>query len=223
MVDGDGTYSADSAKLLYESYLCNPCDTITGVRDFSEIRNHRPFHVFGTKFFSSLVSAVVGGSESDVFSGLRLFSRRFYKLVPVLARGFDLEIELTFHAYDKGFSTRNVDIPYYERVLGGVSKLRTIRDGTIILFTLMRLVRDFKPFIFFLCFAIFFSILGLVAGYFPVRAYVETGYVNRVPLAILAASLQMISVVLLVAGIILESGLRCHRERFEIEMRNFIA
>ncbi len=39
----------------------------------------------------------------DLFSGLRLFSKRFYKNVPILFRGFELETELTVQAVEKGF------------------------------------------------------------------------------------------------------------------------
>ncbi|MBB5030481.1 glycosyltransferase family 2 protein [Prosthecobacter vanneervenii] len=220
MVDGDGSYPAAGGKLLYERYCESPVDMITGVRQ-TEQDVFRPGHQWGTSLFASFVKAVFGHQPGDVFSGLRLFSRRFYMNAPVLSRGFELEIELTIQAIDKGFSTVDLPIPFGDRAEGTSSKLKTFRDGTRILRVLLVLFRDYRPMRFFGLIAACGFLLGALAGALPVYEFIQTAYVSRVPMAILAASIMVISTVVLLVGLILESNLRHHREMYHIRLRGF--
>ncbi len=112
MVDGDGSYPADGARLLVEQYLREPVDMITGIRSAQQATQvFRPLHQWGMSIFASVLNSVFRFKPLDLFSGLRLFSRRFYKHVPVLSRGFELEIELTIQAVDKGFAQTEIPGP----------------------------------------------------------------------------------------------------------------
>lgn len=220
MTDGDGSYPAKGARILYEEYLRAPTDMITGIRcagEGSEV--FRPMHQFGMSVFATMLNAVFGQRFGDLFSGLRLFSPRFHRHVPVLSGGFELELELTLQAVDKGFSTRDVPTPFRERAEGSVSKLRTFRDGWRILRFLLLLFRDFKPLACFGSVAAFVFALGLLAGSVPVVEFARTGMVGHFPLAILAASLVNVALMLLLVGVLLQSSLRYHREAYQIELR----
>lgn len=220
MVDGDGSYPASGGLLLYQRYLQSSADMITGVRQTQQ-DVFRPGHQFGTSMFAKFVKAVFGQQPGDVFSGLRLFSRRFYMNAPVLSRGFELEIELTIQAIDKGFTTVDVPIPFGDRAEGTASKLKTFRDGARILRVLLVLFRDYRPMRFFGLIAACGFVLGGLAGILPVWEYIETAYVKRVPMAVLAASIVVISSIVLLVGLILESNLRHHRENYHIRLRRF--
>ena len=152
----------------------------------------------------------------DLFSGLRLFSKRFYKNVPLLFRGFELETELTVQAVEKGFRLAEVAVPFRERALGSASKLRTVHDGVRILRLLFVLSRDYRPLVFFGVIALAFFVAGLAAGSLPVYEYYQTRLVGRFPLAILAAGLMNLSLFTLLTGVMLESGLRHRRESYQI-------
>jgi len=178
-------------------------------------------HQAGTQLFAICTGIVFGYRPADVFSGLRLFSRRFYRNVPILSSGFELEMELTIQAVDKGFSYSETEIPFQERGEGTQSKLRTFHDGTRILRALLLLFRDFKPLYFFGSLAAFFFVLGLAAGIPPIADYIETGMVGRFPLAILAAALMNISIFTFLTGLVSETNLRYHREAFQTRVRNF--
>ncbi len=223
MVDGDGSYPARGAQLLFSQYEVHPDDLITGIRCAVQEKStaFRPMHQFGTYLFAICTSIVFGYLPGDVFSGLRLFSRRFYKNVPILSSGFELEMELTIQAVDKGFSYSEVEIPFRERAEGTSSKLSTVRDGYKILRALLLLFRDYKPLYFFGAIALFFFILGLCAGTPPVYEYTQTQMVERFPLAILAAALINISIFTFLTGLVSETNLRYHREAFQIRLRNF--
>jgi glycosyltransferase involved in cell wall biosynthesis len=220
MVDGDGSYGADGARLLFEAYSKAPVDMLTGIRE-APGRTFRPLHQLGGEVFSLAIKLAFGYRPRDVFSGLRLFSKRFYKNVPIVYRGFELETELTIQAVDKGFTMSEVPIPFRERVEGSSSKLRTVSDGIRILRLLLVLFRDYKPFVFFGIVSGLFFCAGLAAGFLPVREYFLTRMVGRFPLAILAAALMNLSAFSALIGLVLESGLRQRREAYQVELRKF--
>jgi glycosyltransferase involved in cell wall biosynthesis len=222
MVDGDGSYPAEAARILFSAYMERPADMITGVRCAAEEKGaFRALHQFGMSLFATALRIVFNQRVSDLFSGLRLFSRRFYKNVPVLSGGFELEIELTLQAIDKGFSSRDVLTPFRCRAEGSVSKLKTFRDGWRILRFLLLVFRDYKPFACFGTLSVIAFILGSAAGSLPIYEYFTTGFVGRFPLAVLAASLMNVALMLMLVGVLLQCSLRYHREAYQIQVRKF--
>ncbi len=225
MVDGDGSYPAEGARRLLDEYVRAPTDMVTGVRtaDADAAAAFRPFHRFGAVAFAWVFRVVFRYEPGDLFSGLRLFSKRFYKNVPILFRGFELETELTVQAVEKGFRLSEVSVPFRERAPGSASKLRTVRDGVRILRLLVVLSRDYRPLVFFGIVALLFFVAGLAAGSLPVYEYYQTRLVGRFPLAILAAGLMNLSLFTLLTGVMLESGLRHRRESYQVALRNYKA
>ena len=224
MVDGDGSYPAEGARLLVQEYLREPVDMITGIRSAQNATQvFRPMHQWGMSIFAAVLNFVFRFEPRDLFSGLRLFSRRFYQHVPVLSRGFELEIELTIQAVDKGFSMTEIPVPFSSRTNGSGSKLKTVRDGLRILRLLVVLFRDYRPFTFFGTLSVILAAAGLTAGSAPIIEYFHTGLVNRLPLAVLAASLMTLSILIGLVGLLLEANLRYHREAYHIQIRKFRA
>lgn len=221
MVDGDGSYPAEGAIQLLETWRRDPADMVTGIRRAADgERAFRRFHRFGSSAFGAAFRLVFHYAPGDLFSGLRLFTRRFYKNVPLLFRGFELETELTVQAVDKGFRLAEVEVPFGARATGSVSKLRTVRDGLRILRLLLVLFRDYRPLAFFGAIALAFFGAGLLAGSLPVYEYYRTGMVGRFPLAILAAGLMNLSLFTLLTGVMLQSSLRHRRESYQVALRN---
>ena len=220
MVDGDGSYPAEGARLLLESYAQAPVDMVTGIRSPNDNgASLKQLHQAGQRAFEAALWLAFGFKSQDLFSGLRLFSRRFCQNVPILSRGFELELEFTIQAIDKGFSMTEIRTPFQQRAAGSFSKLRTIRDGARILRFMFVLLRDYRPAYFFGVISASFGAAGLLAGSMPIVDYVRTGLVARFPLAILAASLMVIAFFSLQTGIVLESSLRASREAFQLRMR----
>ncbi len=222
MLDGDGSYPAEGGQLLVEQYLREPVDMITGIRSAQKADQvFRPMHQWGMSIFALVLKSVFRFRPLDLFSGLRLFSRRFYKHVPVLSRGFELEIELTIQAVDKGFAQAEIPVPFRSRTEGSASKLKTVRDGLRIFRLLVVLFRDYRPLAFFGYLAVVFALGGLATGSVPVGEFFHTGLVNHLPLAVLAASLVTLSIFVGLIGLLLESNLRYHREAYHIQLRKF--
>ena len=224
MVDGDGSYPAAGGRLLIEEYARDPADMVTGLRTPQDATAvFRPFHRFGGAAFAWVFRLVFHYDPGDLFSGLRLFSKRFYKNVPILFRGFELETELTVQGVEKGFRLTEIAVPFRARAEGSSSKLRTVRDGFRIFRLLLVLSRDYRPLLFFGGISFLFFAAGLAAGSLPIAEYMRTRLVGRFPLAILAAGLMNLSLFTLLTGVMLASGLRHRRESYQITLRNYKA
>ena len=141
--------------------------------------------------------------------------------MPVLSRGFELEIELTIQAVDKGFAQTEIPVPFRSRAQGSASKLKTIPDGLRIFRLLVVLFRRLPAADFFRSLGRVVALSRISAGCVPVVEYFTTGLVNHLPLAVLAASLVTLSVVIALVGLLLEANLRYHREAYHIQLRKY--
>ena len=228
LIDGDASYPGSGAARLFQAYLESPADMINGVRKpetggegkTAGESEFRPLHQTGSKVFAMVLRVLFRHRVTDIFSGLCLLTRRLYNHVPILSKGFELEMELTVQCLDKGFRYRDVDVPFRARARGSESKLNTLRDGFRILKLLLLLFRDYRPFLFFGICSFVLLLLGFASGYLPINDYITTGTVYKVPMAILATSLVILSFLFFLTGVMLESGLRHHRESFQIFLRN---
>lgn len=212
MVDGDGTYDADSLPRLLAAYDTMGVDMVNGARVSSAREAYRAGHRFGNWMLTTLVSTVFGRQFKDMLSGYRVFSRRFVKSFPALSRGFEIETELTVHALELRMPTAEVDTPYDARPDGSVSKLNTVRDGIRILLTIGKLVKDERPLPFFTA---VFAALALTSVGISVPLlieYMETGLVPRFPTAILATGMMLLAFLSLACGIILHTVTRGRQE-----------
>ncbi|MBV9559606.1 MAG: glycosyltransferase [Bradyrhizobium sp.] len=205
LVDGDGTYEAAAAPQMVQLLADDHLDMVCAIRVAAETEAYRRFHVFGNAVLSGAVRYVFGDRVHDLLSGYRVFSRRFVKSFPALAAGFETETELTVHALELNMPIGEVRTPYRGRISGTASKLRTFSDGLKILRTIVTLIKDERPLQFFSLVALVLLLVGLVLGAPVVVSYVETGLVPRLPTAVLATGLIVLSFLALACGLILDS------------------
>lgn len=220
MIDGDDTYPAEHAREMCDKVLVDGYDMVIGDRlsgtYFQE--NKRPFHNFGNVLVRKLINSIFKSEIKDIMTGYRAFSKSFVKHFPVLSKGFEIETEMTIHALDKNFLLAEIPVQYRDRPDGSVSKLNTYKDGFKVLLTITRLFRDYKPFTFFLFFALIFFAVGLVMFIPVLYDYIQTGLVPRFPTLIVSGFLIIISVLFFFVGLILEVIGKKHRQLFEILM-----
>jgi glycosyltransferase involved in cell wall biosynthesis len=89
----------------------------------------------GNKAFLFLVNLFFGSTYSDLCYGYRAFSRPAMRRIHLSEKGFGIETEISIKAKKAGL--RILEIPSYEKKRGeGEAKLRTLRDGYIILRTI---------------------------------------------------------------------------------------
>lgn len=213
MADGDSTYDAAAAPALVRKLVDERLDMVVGAR-VSEVasESYRPGHVFGNRLFTALLAGLFGRSFSDIFSGYRVFSRRFVKSFPALARGFETETEISVHALELAMPVAEVATRYGARPEGSHSKLSTWRDGWRILKTLLHLYRIERPVLFYGSFSLFLAALAFVLAIPLAVTYFETGLVPRFPTAILATGLMLLAALSFFAGLILDTVVRGRRE-----------
>lgn len=217
MADGDGTYDAASAPAMIDRLVTERLDMVVGARlgsseESIEGMRFRRGHVLGNKTLTRVVAWLFGERFSDMLSGYRVFSRRFVKSFPALARGFEIETELTIHALELRMPVAEVETPYGVRPDGSESKLRTYRDGTRILAVIGFLFKEVRPFKFFGALFCLFALLSVILAYPLLTEYLQTGLVPRIPTAVLATGIMLFGVILLACGIVLDTVSRGRRE-----------
>lgn len=212
LVDGDGTYDAGSAPAMIELLTRQHLDMVCGKRVDSHAQSYRHGHRLGNRVLTGLVAMLFGDRITDILSGYRVLSRRFVKSFPALSSGFEIETELTVHALDLRVPIAEVHTPYGARSAGTASKLNTWRDGWRILRTIARLVKEERPFAFFVSIGSILALAAVVLAIPLLLEFLATGLVPRIPTAVLVTGLMLVAVMSFVCGLILDTVTRGRRE-----------
>jgi len=226
MADGDATYDASAAPALVAKLLDEQLDMVVGARKTPPAKEgeaYRPGHVLGNKLFTSLLAGLFGRSFTDIFSGYRVFSRRFAKSFPALSAGFETETEISVHALELAMPVGEVETAYGARPEGSESKLSTWRDGWRILKTILHLYRIERPTLFYGWLAAILAATAVILAMPLAITYVETGLVPRLPTAILATGLTILAALSYFAGLILDTVVRGRREVRRLHYLSFPA
>ena len=218
MVDGDDTYDISKITDMIEMVSTDNADMVVGNR-LKTYTAHafRPLHTFGNKLVRFLINKLFKGRLRDIMSGFRVMNRSFAKNINIMSSGFEVETEMSIKALKYGYVIKEVDISYRERPEGSISKLNTFRDGILVLKTIFIIFKEYKPLLFFSAVSGLILMISLLSGYIVIDEFFKTRYITHVPLAILASGTMILSIILLITGIILDSMNR----RFE-EIYNFI-
>ncbi len=220
LVDGDDTYDAGAGPHMIERMVAEGADLMTARRIHSDAAAYRPGHVLGNRLLTGLTALLFRVHLSDMLSGYRVFSRRFVKSFPFTAEGFAIETELTIHAVRLMMPMSEMDTRYKERPAGSVSKLNTWRDGFRILGTIVYLMREERPLMFFSVLSLLFAAVAVIIGAPVITEYWHTGLVPRLPTAVLATGLMVIAFLSLTCGLILDT---VTRGRWEAKRMAYLA
>lgn len=212
MADGDATYEAAAAPALVARLVDDRFDMVVGARQSEVEAAYRRGHRLGNRLFTGLLSRLFGRSFSDIFSGYRIFSRRFAKSFPALARGFETETEISIHALELAMPVGEVMTAYAARPEGSHSKLSTYRDGWRIMRTILHLFRIERPVLFYGGFGLFLAAIAIVLAAPLAITFIETGLVPRFPTAILVTGLMILAAMSFMCGLILDTVVRGRRE-----------
>jgi glycosyltransferase involved in cell wall biosynthesis len=212
MADGDLTYDPGSAQAMVDLLLAEQLDMVVGTRRHDDKGAYRGGHVLGNRLFTGMLGRLFGRSFSDIFSGYRVFSRRFVKSFPVLSSGFEIETEISVHALELRMPVGEVETAYGSRPEGSQSKLSTFGDGWRILKTIATLYRTERPVLFFGTIGALLLVAALILAVPLVITYLDTGLVPRFPTAILITGMVIVAVLCFFAGLILDTVTRGRRE-----------
>lgn len=213
MADGDGTYDARQSRALVDKLLDNGLDMVVGTRQsLGDGGEYRPGHVLGNRVLTGTVARIFGRGFSDMLSGYRVLSRRFVKSFPALSKGFEIETELTIHALELRAPYGEMATFYGSRVEGSTSKLSTIRDGLLIVETIVRLFARERPRQLHMALSTVLAIASMFIALPIITEYFETGLVPRFPTAILAGLGIIAALIFGATAVVLDSVVTGRRE-----------
>lgn len=220
LVDGDDTYLASDVRKLLEVVKDGEAEMVVGDRIHAD--NRQTFsssHWHGNKFLTMSLNFLFRTKLRDMESGLRVIDGAFVRSSALLAGGFGIEPEITIQALERGLRIQELPISLAPRKKGSVSKLHAVHDGTIVLYTVVSLFRDYKPLQFFSSLSFVCLVFGLGLGWYSVRDYVATGIVYHIPALVVSGFFGLASFVGFIAGLILSSIKRRHDELMVILQR----
>jgi glycosyltransferase involved in cell wall biosynthesis len=221
LADADLTYPASKVHDLITPVMEKAADLVVGDRisgGHYQSENKRSFHGFGNRLVKGLVNRLFNAKLNDIMSGYRVFNRLFVKNYPILVEGFEIETDMTLHALDKRFRILEIPVEYKDRPEGSVSKLNTLSDGLRVLFTIARILRYYRPLVFFGGTSLFLAFTGLVAATPVLTDWIVHNYIYHLPLAILATGLEIVAVIMFAIGLILDSISHQNKCLFESEV-----
>ncbi len=213
MADGDATYDAGAAPDLVNLLIDTGADMVVGTRDKVMETAGRQGHAFGNRLFNAIYRWIFGRDFTDIFSGYRVFTRRFAKSFPAVSTGFEIETEMSVHASQLSLSIVEYPTRYGVRPEDSSSKLRTFRDGLKILGMFAILAKETRPAAFFGAIGALLAVAAGVLSLPLLMTYVQTGLVPRFPTAILATGVGIVAVISAVCGLILDSLARARVEQ----------
>lgn len=212
LADGDLTYNPVYAGRLIDALVTQNLDMVVGARCSEEQSAFRAGHRLGNRLFNRIVQGLFGQGFTDIFSGYRVFSRRFAKSFPAASSGFEIETEFAVHALDLKLSCQEIPILYGSRPANSHSKLSTYRDGARILRRIAHMYRTLNPLRFYSACATGLTALALILGTPLLVTYLETGLVPRFPTAIFVMGLVQMAMLAGACGLILEQIAATRRE-----------
>lgn len=221
MADGDGTYDPEDAPLLVNTLLTERVDMVVGTRRGVGEDAGRTGHAFGNRLFNALYQFLFGRDFTDIFSGYRAFSRRYVKSFPAVSGGFETETEMSVHASILRMPVCEIELDYGRRPEGSESKLSTFRDGGKILWMFAMLMKETRPARFFGALSLLFLLVSAGFAAPVLYEYTLTGLVPRMPTWILAIGLALLSIIMMVAGLILDSVARGRAEQKRLHYLRF--
>ena len=220
MVDGDDTYPMEYAAEMVDKVLNKNADMVVGDRlsttYFTE--NKRPFHNFGNSIVRGSINTLFKSEIKDIMTGYRAFSYQFVKTFPVMSKGFEIETEMTIHAVNNNMQVENVLVDYRDRPEGSESKLNTYSDGMKVLFTIVRLFREYKPLPFFSMVSLFLVLLSAIFFIPVLTEYMQTGLVLRFPTLIVCGFVVLAAIQSFFSGLILNNIVQRDRKNFEMDL-----
>jgi len=139
LLDADGSYSFNGVKQIISS-LEEGADVVSGSRFLNgsgRLEGMSRMHNFGNLLLSKISSIRNRRKISDLCTGLWGFTDESIKSIGIKSNGFDLEAEISGLVRKKKLQHVEVPVDWSQRK-GGNSKLRSIRDGAIILLRIIR-------------------------------------------------------------------------------------
>lgn len=177
LVDGDGQLPAESVHDLMRPVLEGRADMVVGSRAMAGRTSHKFINNLGNILFSRLLRTLLWVRVTDVLSGYRAMNRMLVKSLPLAARNFEIEVELTIKTSQRSYRIEEIPFEVRPRPAETPPHLRVVRDGIRISWAIVLLFRDYRPMAFFGSLGV--ALLVAAAAMFAISG--GAGHVGFVP------------------------------------------
>ncbi len=209
MMDGDLTYNAEDIPVLMQHIMKDYKDLAVGNRFGGMEEGAMPFiNRVGNKFLSWATRAFLKVRINDSQCGLRVFRASLVDRLSLTKEGMPFAVEMLAEAKFCGARISEAPVSYRPRV--GEAKLCPLRDGLRIFGTVLRLMRDTQPLLFFGGIGLLLGLAGATLGLDVTLAWLRTGSVSRMASLLLCVLLLMGAMQFLTIGLVADmiKGLR---------------
>ena len=213
MLDADGTYEPKDIVKMANIILNGEADFVIGNR----FANLAPgamtrTNLIGNKIISAISRKFLRLKVSDSQCGLRAFRSDLASIFFTSASGMPFATEMLTAAKSHQIKIKEIPTSYYQRK--GETKLNPLQDGTQILVTIIRLLRDTRPLALFGSIGLLLFGIGMVFGFEVLIQYWETGTVVKLPTAVLSVLLIILAIQSFSLGLISDMiKMRSHERR----------
>ena len=146
----------------------------------------------GNKVISSISRHFLKINVADTQCGLRAFRSDLANIFFTKSHGMPFATEMLAAAKEHNISIKEIPTSYYPRI--GEAKLNSFHDGSMILGTIIRLLRDTRPLPFFGAISLLLFSIGTFFGFEVLVEYWKSGSVHRLPTAVLSILFIFLSV-----------------------------
>lgn len=214
MMDADGTYSSQNIKDLLEPILTDRADLVIGNRFANLDKRAMPFvNRVGNRFLSGISEHLFNIPSLDTQSGFRAFKADILSRLAFKNPGMPLASEMIVEAKNANYRILQVPVSYDPR--RGKSKLRPMRDGWLILGTLIRLYRDYSPLFFFGAIGSFFLAMGGIFSLYMLITYLIARVAPNFVFTIATAVMFVSGLIIIVMGLLADM-IKDMRERLKL-------
>jgi len=201
MLDADGTYEPADIVKMVEIIQRGEADFVTTNRFANLEKGSMPtLNKIGNKILSSIARKTLGINVYDTQSGFRAFRADLANIFYSTSLAFPWVTEMLAIIHSYHIKTMEIPTSYHKRL--GKTNLTPIRDGSRILSTIIRLMRDYRPLAFFGIGGVIMFGIGVILGYHVVATFVETGTVRQLPTALLGSLLIILGALSISVGLI---------------------
>jgi glycosyltransferase involved in cell wall biosynthesis len=161
LADGDGQLRPEYVHQVIGPIIEGQADMVVGSRAIDGRTSPYLVNNIGNVVFSRLLRSLLGVRVTDVLSGYRAMNRALVKGLPLTARNFEIEVELTIKTSLRSYRIREVPVTVRPRPPGTASHLNPLRDGARIMWAIVLFFRDYRPMAFFGLLGVLLVALGL--------------------------------------------------------------
>lgn len=193
MLDADWQHDPTQIPELVAPLANDEADLVVGSRYLEGDRGDTPtYRRIGQKTLDTMTNLGNDVTVTDSQSGFRAFNRRAIETLEISDDGFGVETEMLRTASDAGLRISEVPIDVNYDV-PNPSTSNSIIHGVTVVDTLLQIVRDRHPLLFFGVPGAILTIFGLVYGAWTVSLY-QTGGEFYVGKALLTAVLFIVGI-----------------------------